>query len=132
MRETAKERFWSKIDIKAPEDCWEFKGTLRNGYGMFWYSGTYVQAHRFAWELHYNRKVPYGMLILHHCDNPKCVNHRHLYCGTQQDNMKDRTVRGRAICTRWMAKQRRINEERKLTERTPANFVQNPNEESLK
>lgn len=30
------------------------------------------------------------MLVLHRCDNPKCVNPDHLFIGTHQDNAKDR------------------------------------------
>ena len=29
-----KERFWSKVDIKSEEECWEWKDSLhRDGYG---------------------------------------------------------------------------------------------------
>lgn len=101
-------RFWAKVDIKSNTECWEFKKSLRNRYGLFWNGHKTISAHRFAWELHYKCKVPKGKIILHHCDNPRCVNHLHLYCGTPRDNMRDRTLRGRAIDVQRKAKQRRI------------------------
>lgn len=94
------ELFWSKVAVKSSEECWNWTACLdRCGYGQFNNGIIMCKAHRFAWELHYNQKVPTGMCILHHCDNPACVNHHHLYCGTQKDNAQDRVTRGRTNIT---------------------------------
>jgi hypothetical protein len=45
-----------------------------------------------AWELA-NGPIPKGMDVLHKCDNRICV--RHLFLGTQLDNMQDRDRKGR-------------------------------------
>lgn len=96
MTGSAQERFWSKVNKKTVEECWEWTGCiLQSGYGQFRLDDKKVRAHRLAWELHYKQKIPEGMLILHHCDNPKCVNHNHLYCGTSANNAHDKTYRGR-------------------------------------
>lgn len=83
-------RFWDKVDIKEPDDCWEWQAGFNGRYGSF--NNGY--AHRFSWELH-NSKIPDGMYICHTCDNPKCVNPNHLFAGTQKDNMQDMVKKGR-------------------------------------
>jgi len=37
-----------------------------------------------------------GKEVLHTCDNPLCVNIKHLRLGTHSDNMKDKQSKGRA------------------------------------
>lgn len=96
---TDAQRFWVKVDIKNPETCWLWKGSKSaNGYGSF--STTHdhavriIQSHRFSYEL-IKGKIPDGLLVLHKCDTPLCVNPRHLFLGTQKDNMIDRAIKGR-------------------------------------
>ncbi|WP_078462271.1 HNH endonuclease signature motif containing protein [Sphingomonas sp. NIC1] len=51
-------------------------------------------AHRIAWAIHHDRE-PAPLLVRHACDNPACCNPAHLLLGTHQDNMDDKTARGR-------------------------------------
>lgn len=88
--------FWSKVDIKSEDECWEYKaGKCANSYGQFWDGKLHILAHRYAWELSNKTTIPKGMFILHKCDNPLCCNPNHLYCGTQTDNMGDMIRRHR-------------------------------------
>ena len=89
-------RFWSKVDIKSDDECWNFKGAKSNGYGYFKIDKRNHPAHRIAWDLFYCLKVPPKGFICHHCDNPPCCNPAHLYLGTHATNMLDVTNRNKS------------------------------------
>jgi hypothetical protein len=40
-------------------------------------------------------KIPTGLHVLHHCDNPPCCNPKHLFVGTDKDNIEDMIRKGR-------------------------------------
>ena len=96
-------RFWSMVDKKGSNDCWRWlRGKDSYGYGVFYANGRNNQAHRFSMEMHLGQKLraskqlrPGDQLVLHNCDNPACVNPKHLYVGRQSDNIKDRDNRSR-------------------------------------
>jgi len=77
-------------------DCVKWIGAKnRKGYGRTYDSKKRpAPAHRVAWEIK-NGPFPEGMLALHSCDKPDCVNPDHIRPGTHKDNMKDREERGR-------------------------------------
>lgn len=51
--------------------------------------------HRVAYEAYYGISTN-GSVVMHNCDNPACFNPLHLSLGTQQDNLKDMRLKGRA------------------------------------
>ncbi len=55
-----------------------------------------MHAHRAAW-IEANGPIPEGMNVLHHCDNPPCVNVEHLFLGTAADNTQDMIAKGRRV-----------------------------------
>ena len=76
-------------------ECREWEGSRnRDGYGRYPVGGSWVGAHRVAWEQEYG-PIPKGMSVLHHCDNPPCILPSHLFLGTQQDNVADMIAKGR-------------------------------------
>ena len=76
------------------DGCLVWHGALSDGYGMIWYEGKLIRAHRLAWLLSCG-VIPKGMQVLHKCDNRKCINLKHLFLGTQADNLNDAVAKGR-------------------------------------
>lgn len=122
------ERFWSKVDRSGgPDDCWLWMaGKFHGGYGAFGTSRSRnTRAHRFSWALTHG-PIPDGLLVLHKCDTPACVNPTHLFLGTDSDNMADRDGKGRqsrgvthgAVMLRVAARGER-NASRRYPERRP-------------
>lgn len=87
------DRFWEKVT--KTDDCWLWTGAGVR-YGSFRGPDKTTTAHRFSYELHHG-PIENGAYVCHTCDNPKCVNPDHLFLGTQSDNLKDMTDKGR----RW-------------------------------
>lgn len=90
------ERYEEKVDRSGgPDACHPWMaGRLPTGYGRFSYGGKDVYAHRWAYE-NYVGPIPEGLQVLHHCDNPPCVNPAHLWLGTHADNHADKVAKGR-------------------------------------
>lgn len=82
---------------KGPDDCWEWTGTITQGYGvlnMGGRGGTTVRAHRAAWVRAYG-PIPEGKWLDHLCGNRKCLNVAHLRLATPAENAFNRTVPSR-------------------------------------
>ncbi len=90
------EAFWSKVDKKAPDSCWEWKGNRSpKGYGGFWDGTVTMHAHRYSLQLKLGRILLTDEHALHTCDNRGCVNPAHIYLGTNDDNIRDKVRRDR-------------------------------------
>lgn len=87
------ERFWVKVDkASSPDGCWLWGGTLQGaGYGMIYWKGYQVLAHRLAYEL------VIGPIPEHHqidhvwdrgCRNRHCVNPSHLEPVSLAENVR--------------------------------------------
>ncbi len=84
-------QFWDRVAKTHEHGCWIWIGPRdAGGYGRW----SKVLAHRHSWQ-EANGPIPDGKWILHHCDNPPCVNPAHLYLGTVVENVRDAVVRGR-------------------------------------
>ena len=103
------ERFWEKVDKDGPihptlGKCWVWtslkgfsKKNAHKSYGQLSVKeGQESGPHRISWIFH-NGSIPDNQLVLHKCDNRKCVNPEHLFLGDQQDNMTDMVVKGRSL-----------------------------------
>lgn len=93
-QQLATERFWSQV-LKT-ETCWLWQGNRSSkGYGRFGVGYDRIAAHRFAYQLTYGLILP-GLFCCHHCDTRLCVRPEHLFLGTQRDNMRDMSSKGRS------------------------------------
>lgn len=115
---TVKERFLENVVLIPFHTCQEWVGgKFNDGYGSFYMNKKNYRAHRASWEIT-NGAIPREMQVLHRCDNPGCVNPKHLFLGTQDDNIKDMVIkkRGRShtlkgeACTTAKLTQRQVNE----------------------
>ena len=84
--------FWMNVQKGEADECWPFMGLRnRDGYGSFKKEAAMREAYRLA-----AGPIPAGYNINHLCDNRACCNPKHLYAGTQTQNMRDRVIRTRA------------------------------------
>ena len=76
--------------------CWEWSGFINaKGYGVFRHKSLSVNSHRVSYII-FNGSIEDDLYVLHKCDNRKCFNPKHLFKGTQDDNMKDMVNKGRS------------------------------------
>lgn len=89
-------RFWDKVDKSGGDNaCWVWRASRTPlGYGHFGFRRKLLIASRVAWELACG-SIPEGLHVLHHCDNPSCCNPKHLFLGTNHENVLDSLKKGR-------------------------------------
>ena len=68
-----------------------------DGYALKNYKGVMYRHHRLVYQLHHNCSLSsmQGLVVMHLCDNPSCINIDHLRLGTIQDNMNDMVSKNR-------------------------------------
>ena len=100
--EDAVARFWAKVDKRAEQECWPWKGAKNTrGYGYFsaHSRAPCVGAHRIAYSLCV-KAIPDGLTIDHLCRNKGCVNPAHL----EPVSMKENLMRGTSFSAKNAAK----------------------------
>ena len=98
MKASLEDRFWARVDRRSDDECWEWLGARNGrGYGQIKKDGRRRRAHTISWEIHHGTQFPDGMHGCHTCDVPSCVNPRHVFPGTQLENIRDALAKGRLV-----------------------------------
>jgi len=116
-------RFW--LQVEKTDSCWLWSGaTDSDGYGIFsgkLYDQTYKKAHRFSLSIATKSALDVDLVVLHACDNPRCVNPAHLSLGTTRENVQDRVAKGRTN-----KKLRELKPEIKITDTQAQSILADP------
>jgi hypothetical protein len=70
------------------------KSRSKGGYGQKAVNGKKQYTHRLSAEIHYGPGAS-GQEVMHLCDNPPCLNPKHLKWGTRKQNVADMLAKGR-------------------------------------
>lgn len=90
-----------EVDTSDAEACWNWTGAVRSrGYGIIVHSYSATKrkgfyTHRIAYEIWVGPTK--DLCVLHKCDNERCINPKHLFLGTNADNLKDSIAKGRLL-----------------------------------
>ena len=88
------EQFLRHSSVNAQSGCIEWHGNkVAGGYGRMTFKGKSTLAHRAAYIQCVGE--PGDKWVLHRCDNPCCINPKHLFVGYPKDNSADRNAKGR-------------------------------------
>lgn len=94
-------RFWTNVDVRGPDDCWQWLACkTRYGYGVMRADGKQRLATHILWFLRHGYWPQKSRTANHHCDNPSCLNPKHLYLGTPKSNTRDMMKRNRYVIQR--------------------------------
>lgn len=99
-RASITERFGRYVYLSLNTGCWEWRGAKNeHGYGVIGKEGGRgagnSKAHRLSYQIFCDTIPTPKELICHKCDNPSCVNPKHLFVGSPKDNTADMIAKGR-------------------------------------
>ena len=87
----------SRLESKSVKhgDCLLWTGSTlgKHKYGGLRVGRTMLYAHRLSYEIS-KGEIPHGMVVMHTCDRPACINPEHLMLGTQMENVADMHSKG--------------------------------------
>ena len=82
--------------IRDGGECRIWTGATNTaGYPQIHAGGKTVYVGRYLWESANEKSLTKDVFLCHHCDNPRCVNLRHVYAGDAASNSRDMHSRNR-------------------------------------
>lgn len=85
---TPVKRFLESYTPEPNTGCWLWTRLVdKDGYGIH-FANKQGRAHRFSFTI-FKHEIPKGMIVMHSCDTPSCVNPDHLRLGTYYENSND-------------------------------------------
>lgn len=97
-------RLKKEVVVDAQTKCWNFRSQLKRPH-MVWNKGKPIPTTR-AVLIEFSGQDKKGLCCCHSCDNPWCINPKHLWWGTRQENSADMGRKGRASRTLYPEKTR--------------------------
>lgn len=88
--------FMERVQFDTNGGCWLWQGDQVNGYGRVQVAG-YSMATHMSLALFKGQQPIDGMVVMHSCDTPLCVNPDHLSWASQRDNIHDARAKGRLV-----------------------------------
>jgi hypothetical protein len=94
------DRIFQRIKIDEETGCWEWQGRRdKDGYGLLYWVNPqtgvrFQRAHRVSCEL-FAGPLDSSLMVLHSCDNPRCIYPLYLSQGTARENKIDCAKKGR-------------------------------------
>jgi len=95
------------VDLGIDPECHECTshGINKLGYPTIGSEGITWHLHRYMYVQFTGEKPP---VVMHLCDNRKCINLLHLKGGTQRDNVQDMIKKGRKVTSYYDKKGKKV------------------------
>lgn len=81
---------------RTSNGCLEWQGVVVGVYPLISFKNKTYTGSRLLWAAYYG-ETPSELIVCHECDNPLCLNIKHLWLGTYKDNIRDSVQKRRNV-----------------------------------